>query len=483
MPILYTVDFFKSGNGVYISMKFFRNFFSHFGDVLYNYIAGIKESRFNALYNDRDGYAKDLRRVFWGNAFGNLAAVTMNGVFFTGLVLILLKGESDSVKNSYIGTIVSIQTACGMAQIFAPVLIERLKSRKAFVFATRLVYYGINAVLLPLVPLLPLSQKPQISVFIALMIIMQISMSINSPAISAWHITYITPDRRADYFSLQQMAYTILNALTMVSCGFLLDQFKAHDAALTGILILRGLAVVFVAFECNMFFRIREVEYPKPEKLDFISIFSAPMKSKGFIPLVLIAAAYNFTVAIQGQYFTVHLLEEAKMSYTLYTFMGIFSLPILLIMMPVWNRIVKKLGWFYTLALSIILFSLPQIFNMLITEKTIWIYPVLCIYTSFVSPGLSLGFSNLPFMRMPEESKSSCLAFYSTAASLAAFAGALFGKYFVQWTEGKYLNLFGITVGNRLYHFIISFGLLVILSAVIFTMQKREERSKSESSE
>lgn len=452
--------------------------FPHLGNLLYNYFAGIKESRFNALYNNHDGYALDLRRVFWGNAFGNLAAVAMNGVFFTGLILLLLEGESNSVKNSYIGTIISIQTACGMAQIFAPVLIERLKSRKTFVFVTRLIYYCVNAVLLPLVPLLPLSQKPQITVFIALMVIMQVSLSINSPAISAWHITYITPDRRADFFSLQQMVYTTLNAAVNVSCGFLLDQFKAHDAALTGILILRGAALVFIALECNMFFRIREVEYPKPQKLDFISIFSAPIKNKGFMQLVLIGVAYNFTVAIQGQYFVVHLLEEAKMSYTLYTFVGIFALPILLIMLPVWNRVVKKLGWFYTLALSLVLYSVPQLFNMLIAEKTIWIYPILCIYTNFVSPGLTLGMSNLPFMRMPEESKSSCLAFYSTAASLAGFAGALFGKYFVQWTEGKYINLFGFTVGNRLYHFFISFALLVILAAVIFAIQKREQKSR-----
>jgi len=468
----------KSDNGVYTYMKFFRNFFLHLGSVLYNYVGGIKESRINALYNDYDGYALDLRRVFWGNAFANLASVVMNGVFFTGLILILLKGESDSVKNAYVGTIVSIQTACGVTQIFAPALIERLKSRKTFVFTTRLIYYGINGILLPLVPLLPLSQKPQITLFIVLMVIMQVSISINSPAISAWHITYITPDRRADFFSMQQMIYTTLNAVTSVSCAFLLDRFEAQGLALTGILVLRGAALVFIGLECNMFFRIREVSYPKPPKLDFLSIFSAPIKNKGFLQLVLIGVAYNFTVTIQGQYFVVYLLEEAKMSYTFYTFMTIFALPILLIMLPVWNKLIKRLGWFYALALSLILYAFPQLFNMLITEQTVWIYPILCIYTNFVSPGLTLGMSNLPFMRMPEESKSSCLAFYSTAVSLAGFAGAFFGKYFVQWTEGKYLHLFGFAIGNRLYHFFISFTLLVILAAVIFSIQKREQNSK-----
>jgi len=460
-------------------MRFFRNFFPHLSHLLYNYTAGIKESRINALYNDRDGFALDLRRVFWGNAFANLAAVAMNGVFFTGLILILLEGESDSVKNSYVGTIVSIQTACGMAQIFVPVLIERLKSRKAFVFATRLTYYGINAILLPLVPLLPLPQKPQITIFIILMVVMQVSFSINSPAISAWHITYITPDRRADFFSLQQMVYTTLNAVTNVSCGFLLDQFEARGSTLTGILILRGAALVFIGLECNMFFRIREVSYPKPPKLDFLSIFTAPIKNRGFIQLVLIGVAYNFTAAIQGQYFVVYLLEDAKMSYTFYTFMSIFALPILLVMLPVWNKLIKRLGWFYALSLSLLLYAFPQLFNMLITEKTVWIYPVLCIYTNFVSPGVTLGISNLPFMRLPEESKASCLAFYSTAVSLAAFGGALFGKYFVQWTEGRYLNLFGFAVSNRLYHFFISFTLLVILAAVIFSIQKREKTAKN----
>lgn len=458
------------------NMKFFRNLSPHLSGWMFNYISGIKESRFNALYNNHDGYAADLRRVFWGNAFANLASVAMNGVFFTGLILILLKSESDSVKNSYVGTIVSIMTACGVTQILAPVLIERLKSRKVFVFTTRLIYYGINAVLLPLVPLLPIGQKQQVGVFIALMVVMQVSISINSPAISAWHITYITPDRRADYFSLQQMVYVTLNAMTGVLCGFLLDQFKAHDAALTGILLLRGFALVFIGLECNMFFRIREVEYSKPEKLDFFSIFSVPIKNRGFMQLVLIGVVYNFTVAIQGQYFTVHMLETVKVSYTYFTFVGIFAMPIILVVLPLWNKLIKRVGWFYTLAFSLALYSVPQFFNMLLTEKTAWLYPVLSIYSNFVSPGVTLGITNLPFMRMPEESKSSCLAFYATAVSSAAFAGALFGKFFVQWTEGITLNLFGFAVGNRMYHFIISFCLMLILAAVVFFLQKREQK-------
>jgi len=232
--------------------------------------------------------------------------------------------------------------------------------------------------------------------------------------------------------------------------------------------------------ECNMFFRIREVEYPKPLKLDFLSILSTPLRNKGFMQLVLIGMAYSFTVTIQGQYFVVHLLEEVKISYTFYMLMTIFALPIYLVMLPIWTKLVKRIGWFYTLSISLILFAFPQLFNMLITEKTVWIYPVLCVYTSIVNPGLSLGMSNLPFMRMPEESKSSCLAFYATAVSLAGFAGAFFGKYFVWWTEGRVLNLFGFMVGNRLYHFFISFGLLVILSAIIFMIQKREAKKTTE---
>lgn len=454
-----------------------KRIFGRIGSGLYGYVSSMHESISTAFINDADGGAASRRRILYGNIFANMIAIMTTGAFFTGLILILLQDEPESVRNSYVGTITLIQTACGLLQIFAPIVIERMRVRKYFVISARLIYYFINVVLLALVPLLPTDGRTKANVFIALIVMMQASVSLSNPALTVWHFGNLPDNCRTDYFSIQSMALPTVNAILAVICGAFVDHFKADGRELVGILLLRAFAVIIVLAESRCFWKVREPDYPHSQNgMTLRSIFATPFRSRAFLSMVLVSVIWSFACNIAGPYFNIYLLEDVKVSYTFINFVSVFNIPILLITMPIWNRIIKRIGWLPMLLIGVSAFALTQLGNLFISERTPWMYPVCCIVWDFISPGSTIAFANLPYLKIPEESQSSCLAFYATAGSLASLGGVYFGKSFMAATEGIYIDFLGFHMKNYIYVYVIVFGILAVLCAYIIVLQLLEKR-------
>lgn len=438
-----------------------------------NYISSIKFDIRSAFVDNDDGNAINRRRIFVGGIFGSLASILMNGVFFTALLLILLDGESESIKNAWFGTILSIQTACGTVQILSPLITERLKYRKKFVMTLRLIQYAFN-VLLAFIPLLPAAPDVKIGIFIGFVLVINLATSLHGPAIGIWHWGDLLGEKRTDYFTLYNMAMPIVTTVFTIVCSAFVDRFKANGAELTAILILRAIAVIMIFEESVQYFKADEPENKiSGERFRPLKILLTPFQYPKFMTAVLIISLWSFTTQIQGSYFTLYLLEEMGLSYTFINFFSIFNIPILILILPFWNRVIKKLGWLPALSLTMLLYALPQLMNLFITPATVWIYPVACIYTMFVSPGLSIAVTNLPYISMPAEGKTSCLAFYATASSLAGLLGVVFGKYYVQATEGRYLRIGSFAISNRLSHFLLSGVMIVLIALTVFAVNRK----------
>ncbi|MBQ3141081.1 MAG: MFS transporter, partial [Clostridia bacterium] len=379
----------------------YRRAAQHLSELLFGYISSFRESIHIAFVDNRDDGASDRRRILYGNIFANMTAVMTGGVFFTGLILILLRDESQTVRDSYVGTVTGLQTACGMLQILAPIIVERMKIRKYFVMLLRIVYYFINVIGFAAVPLLPLSSRTNATIFLVLVVIMQASHSLSAPALSVWHLGSLPDNRRTDYYSIQSLAIPVINAVLSIVCGLFIDHFKAGNAELTGILLVRGVVIALVIAETRCFWNIKEPVYAQsPAGMSLRSILSAPFRSRGFLLLTVIAIAWNFCNSIAGQYFNVYLLEDVKMSYTYFNLASIFNIPILVLMMPVWIRIIKRIGSLPSMVITVSVFAFTQLGNVFISERTPWMYIVACLVCSFISPGNSVLFANLPMFRL-----------------------------------------------------------------------------------
>lgn len=455
-----------------------NRFIAKMNNVLYNSYLGMKQSVLSTYKIDDDGHAKDRRRILEGNFLAGIASNMTAGVFFTGLVLIILAGETERVRNAYLGDITILQLLCGLAQLFSPLILEKLERRRGYVIAMRILYHFSNIVFLGVIPLLPLSATVKINLLMVGVVLMYTSQSLAAPGLSIWQLGSLPDQHRANHFALQSMACTAINVLSAFLCSLFMDAFKSSGRELTAILILRGLAIFVATWETWSFFDVSEPVYSKSSgsKMSFCSILTVPFRHPAFLLMVLIAGLWSFAANIPGQYYSAFMLTDAKMSYTYLNIASMCSLPIILLMTPVWNKIIHRYGWLKPMAISVALYAGAYIINVTVTERTQFAYIISAVYCNGVAPGVNLGFANLPYLKMPEEGQSSCIAFYSSVSSLAGLGGSVLARQFMQWTDGAYLNLFGWQIKNGSYINLLSAAMDLLIAVFILLVYFKDKR-------
>ncbi len=440
-------------------------------------LSPLGQSLFNAYSENRDGKASSRRNILAENIFFNVIAAVTGGVFLTGLILIILENESETVKNQYLGLIISLQLLANTSQIFTPFLINKMKSYRAFSAACRATYFIINVVMLGIVPLLPFSATQNATIFLVLVVIMQVAAAIPNPAMGIWHIDNIPDSKRADWFSIQQISIPIFNTVSSVIASFVIDRFQLRGIELTGVLVIRGVLLLFVFLELRTHFKIKEPVYANTGKAPtFSSVFVSPFKCGPFLVTVLMVVLWNVVANLPGQYFNAYVLEDLQFSYTHINLCAATNIPLMMIAMPLWNKFVHKKGWLKALGTALGLYLLPYLFNCLMFKNTAWLYLVSVMYGNLILPGINLCFANLPYLKMPENNQTSCLAFYNASAGIASFIASYLGRSFILATENKVLRVFSMTIVNKQYICLISFAILLMLSAMILLVAHRDKK-------
>lgn len=435
----------------------------------------------HAYIENGDGFAQSRRNILAQNLTYSLSANITGGIFFTGLLLIILERESTAIQNHYIGLITSVQVLAGIFQFFAPMLTRRMKTYRAFGLICRMVHHVINIIFLGALPLLPMPDIAKANLFVVLAFLSSAVINISTPALMRWHVhTCIPEDKRNNWFSIKQLVIPIVTAVVNLGAGYIVDQYDLRGEQLTGILVVRGIALVFVLLELRTHFKIKETPYPPLDQTTSLKdMVVEPMRDKKARAVILIRVIWIIATQIPGQYFNAYLLENLHVDYTFITACSATTIPLMMIMMPIWNKTVRRKGWLSSLWLSTTLYALPAILNCLTFENTWWLYLVSIVYTHVISPGYNLCFENLPYLYKPKTNHTAFLSFYQGVAGVASFLGALIGKYFIQFTDDLTIPLFGHEIVNRQYVWLFTFAGLILLSVIVAITSKNWEKEQS----
>ena len=168
-----------------------------------------------------------------------------------------------------------------------------------------------------------------------------------------------------------------------------------------------------------------------------------------------------------GSYYSIYLLEDVKMSYTLLSISNMIGLPIYFISNPFWSRILQRKPWAKMLMLSQLLYTTPYILNAFVTPATIWLFFLSTTSSLLISPGISLIHTNLLYDNMPEENRTTYLGLYSVLIQLTAFISQNIGIFIFQLTGDSTIPLFGLDMCNKQYMNLVTACLLV--GACIYT--------------
>ncbi len=437
-----------------------------------NKIAGLKTS-FSELFGKEQELSQNRRNILISNYSSAVSNNLFGGNFFTGFLLLM------NMSDANIGLITMISMFANMLQVFSPLLLERFTERKKILIIGRCIIHFINLVLISLIPLLVPDDSLKLSFILVATLLVNVLNAMIAPGYSVWHIKSIPNDMRSRYFSFVHMTNNILVYSVILIASRMVDIFKQNGNELNGLLILRGIALVLAVFDIIYMLKIRE--YPVQKKnIRVRDVLLGPLKEKKFLVTVVMACMWSFTANIPGSYYTVYLLRELNISYSFLNTVNMLSIPVMIMVMPVWRKRVDTTSWFRTLYLCLSLYVVHYLGLAFVTEKNILLYPLFMIYAFAISPGINLVFSNLPYVNIPEDNQTNLLGFYSTMNSFAGFIGASLGRQFIAMSEGLQVRIGGTIMGSKQLILIITAVFMFISAAVIFNLTKRSEKPETE---
>ena len=429
--------------------------------------------------DNSDGCARGRRNILLGTLSAGMITSLTAGIYFTSLMLAM--GASDT----YIGYVTAFTSLSGIVQIFAPLILEKLPRRKGLLLTAKIIYYLLDIAVIGVIPLLPISQTSKLVLFMGTIVCMHTINYLATPGISAWQMQSLPMSKRVNFYTLSNIGTMILNQITAFLAGVLLDTFEGRELSLgtfsptiTAIIILRVVALLVAFVECRSYAKVSEFPYETDanSKLGW-KLLSAPLKDKLFMRTILIPICFTFSCGIVGQYFSIYLLEDVKMSYFIIALGGFLSTPLTILVTPIWYRAVRKVTWPKLLAMAQIGNLVAYTLNAFITPQTRAIYFLCILIGSAFSACINIVQSNLVYLHMPAANRTSYFSFYSILILLASFLGVNTGIFIINSTSNLRLSILGFDMGNKQYLNLVSASLFFILAICTFSYSRKEEHN------
>ncbi|MBE6541765.1 MAG: MFS transporter [Ruminococcaceae bacterium] len=422
----------------------------------------------DVLVDNSDGNVSGRRAIISYTFLASIVAAIVGGHYYTGVLLEL------GATETYIATMNMVITFCGFLQFLSPLLLEKIKKRKAILIASRLLYHILYVLVFALIPLLPIGQLYKIVGFFAVNVIVNIITSLTTSGMSIWHMQSIPLAKQSNYFAITNLGNTLLNVIVTFVTARYVDSMQTSGSSVLGMtpltsafIILRAVGLVFALLE--LFFLVRIKEYPyeidKNESNNRgLRLLLSPIANKKFMLTISIQLAWWFVSGLIGSYFSVYLIDEINMSYTYLSLGGIISTPLIMVSTPLWAVIIKKIGWRNTYIATAIGYAVAYAGNAFVTKSSQYMYiVVLVICYIFSSTGILQ--SLVVYLNMPDYNRTAYLSFYSLCTTLTTLLGNFVGMVFMNLTESITINFLGIAMGNNQYMGIVQ-GILSVGVAV-----------------
>ncbi len=386
-----------------------------------------RSSRFAVLFNFHDEKAFGRSVMLASSTIGNVISWLTGSLFYTSF---LMMNGIDLVN---IGIISFVPYIANCFSIFCPSILERFPRRKWILAAGRAGYYVLNLLAITVMPMLVHDQSAKIIWFVILTFSANIVSALFVGGYSVWHLKFIPNEIRAEYFATNSMVANFIGCGAALASGLIADALAASPYKDTIVILFRYIAFALGMLEVWAF--TRPVEYPyekssnKPRLKDIIT---KPFSHRKFILTMLIVFLWTFFANVPAGALNYYLIENVGVQYTFIYVINMCYPFFLLFLMPFWNRLLKKWGWFKTFAFTAIAhFPTTLMYSCVTAETYLWMLPTLRLIQHFLGVGMNTAYSNLTFINMPSTDQTNYISFHTVSSNGSAFLGMLCGTTFI----------------------------------------------------
>jgi MFS family permease len=395
---------------------------------------------------------RSLRACTAEGLFAEVFNACAGGAVLTGWAIHLRVGTLVT------GLVVALPQLAQVVQIPGAWTTAWLGHRRAcisFVCAARLV-----ALPLALLPLWRPSQATAGALLVGVASAAALLAVLGNNAWTSWMGELVPRRIRGRYFGRRAGLCTAGGALASAGAGLLLDWARPRGlegAALAALQLVAGAVGITTA--------ILMARQHDPSPLSEVPPRSLrpalrPFGDRSVRGLVAYLAAWNYAVGVAGSFFSLHMLQNLRMGFTLIALHGTTLAVARMVAAPLWGRAIDRLGARPVLATcSFGIAAIPAIW-LFATPARLWPLAFDAILAGVLWGGHSLATFSLPLSVTPKRGRPHYLAAFSLTSGLSfsvatALAGTLAGAWPARFEVAGHAFfslqvLFAVTVPLRL---------------------------------
>jgi MFS family permease len=386
----------------------------------------------------------------WLNIQGTVAmgldAITSGG-FLAAYALAL------GADNLQIGVLAALPFLLQPLQLPSILLIERMKMRKAIAFFT---FAAIQLLWIP-VALIPFwMDVPGPGPVAALLGLIALRSLITAPLNAAWNgwLKDLIPQKVMGTFFARRLVYASVVAIALSIAAGVFADFWSEDAGdAQGRAVAYALPLLVGALTLGIMTPIALIGMPEPQMADppggRRSLWKAlrnPIKDPNYAQLIRFRFLWALALNLAVPFFAVYMLEEIGLSVSAVMLLTAVSQATNIFFLPVWGRLVDRLGakGILTVCCSLyILVVLGWTFTTL-PDRYVLTIPLLVLLhmlAGIATAGLNVADGTLAFKLAPKGEATAYLAAASLAVNFGSALGPLLGGRFADFFLNRHFTI------------------------------------------
>lgn len=418
-------------------------------------------SSWYAVFNFKDGHGRSRSCLL----FASIAQAVVNG-FTTGFFYSgYLAGYGIDIVG--ISVLTLIPHIASLFSLLSPMILERFPRRRGLLTGARIAYYTVNILGMTFLPMAVQGRVGRMVGLVVIVFIANVIDALFSPGYSAWHMIYVDPEVRSGYFTASNLISNAASGVFLVVAGLVTDGMQGQSRQ-NLLLALRCASFAVAVLDVYFMQKPPEPEYRLSERPSLLSVLRIPFSNSRFLLVMLVYSLYTVISNLQSSVIVTWLLESVKVSYT---YINTVNLSYVLFILPtsaLWAGVKRRLGTFRALALVELLMVPSYAIHAFMTPANyFWVMAGVKLIQNTVNLGVVITVSNLIYLALPDENKTSYLSFYQLLSHLCALTGMGIGTWVVSAMGGGTLDLAGFSFGSVPVLFLSQSVLFILLVPLI----------------
>ncbi|MFC1775051.1 MFS transporter [Nanoarchaeota archaeon] len=404
-------------------------------------------------------FTQDQKLVLINQALFSIhAALTASFIIPFALVL--------GASNTIVGVLHAVQFfAIMLAQIPGEKVVEKLGRRVVYLSTTplaRLLWF--------LIVLIPVYFNNSLVLLVFGFFLINFFEYLSHPAFMSMIADTVPSKVRGWFFSRKMVVKTFFNTIIFWLAGYYLDLFpKASTYGFINIMLLGVVIGVMSSVVLSGLSVKNRLHLPTHKIKDYFKIKGNLRK------FIIYVFCFNFAYSIAGPFFTVYMLENLGMSYSVFVTFSIISVVIRLLAHPHLGKICDLYGDKPVAVVTVFGTALVPLLFFFITPSTLWILPIAFIASGFFWAGADLTTINMLLDFTNRRDRAFQVSAYTFYTALPIVIAPIIGGWIA---DSSGLVILGIALTGIPLVFIISTILRASTPLLLFTVPEVRVKQK-----